>query len=189
VLCYSRLMFIEFTLSQRKAEFYRGIVHALEFFGGSPGAIIFDNLKAAVINGSGRAACFHPEFLALCGYFCLQPIACQRRDPESKGIIEGNVRYVKHNALAGRADELIRFEDYQVFGNRPAEYTWLISRCRRAACFARPRIRGRSTAGRIPLGPQPRLTARSLPMTSAVTPPASSPMLPVRSSTDPAATL
>jgi transposase len=112
VLCYSRLMFIEFTLSQRKAEFYRGLVHALEFFGGSPRAVIFDNLKAAVLNGSGRAACFHPEFLGLCGYFCLQPIACERRDPESKGIVEGGVRYVKHSALAGRADELIRFEDY-----------------------------------------------------------------------------
>ena len=71
VLCYSRIMFIEFTLSQRKAEFYRGVVNALNFFDGSPRAIIFDNLKAAVINGSGRAACFHPEFLALCGYFCL----------------------------------------------------------------------------------------------------------------------
>jgi transposase len=112
VLCYSRLMFIEFTLSQHKAEFYRGLVHALEFFGGSPRAVIFDNLKAAVLNGSGRAACFHPEFLALCGYFCLQPIACERRDPESKGIVEGGVRYVKHNALAGRGEELIRFEDY-----------------------------------------------------------------------------
>ncbi len=112
VLCYSRLIYIEFTLSQRKEEFYRGIVHALEFFGGSPRAIIFDNLKAAVLNGSGRAACLHPEFLALCGYFCLQPIACERRDPESKGIVEGGVRYVKHNALAGRAEELTRFEGY-----------------------------------------------------------------------------
>ena len=56
VLCYSRMTYIEFTLSQRKAEFYRCLVHALEFFGGSPRAIIFDNLKAAVINGSGRAA-------------------------------------------------------------------------------------------------------------------------------------
>jgi transposase len=112
VLCYSRLIYIEFTLSQRKEEFYRGIVHALEFCGGSPRAIIFDNLKAAVLNGSGRAACLHPDFLALCGYFCLQPIACERRDPESKGIVEGGVRYVKHNALAGRAQELTRFEDY-----------------------------------------------------------------------------
>jgi transposase len=112
VLCYSRLMFLEFTLAQRKAEFHRCLVHALEFFGGSPRAVIVDNLKAAVLNGSGRAACFHPEFLALCGTYCLQPIACERRDPESKGIVEGGVRYVKHNALAGRGEELVRFEDY-----------------------------------------------------------------------------
>jgi transposase len=112
VLCYSRMLYIEFTLSQRKAEFYRGLVNALTFFGGSPRNLIFDNLKAAVLNGSGRHACFHPEFLALCGYFCMQPIACARRDPESKGMVENGVRYVKHNALAGRADELIRFEDY-----------------------------------------------------------------------------
>jgi transposase len=112
VLCYSRLLFLEFTLSQRKAEFYRGLVNALTFFGGSPRNLIFDNLKAAVRNGAGRHACFHPEFLALCGSFCLQPIACARRDPESKGVVEGSVRYVKHNALAGRADQLLRFEDY-----------------------------------------------------------------------------
>jgi transposase len=112
VLCYSRLLYIEFTLSQRKAEFYRGLVNALTFFGGSPRNLIVDNLKAAVLNGSGRSACHHPEFLALCGYFCLQPVACARRDPESKGVVEGGVRYVKHNALAGRADELVRFEDY-----------------------------------------------------------------------------
>lgn len=115
VLCYSRLLFIEFTLSQRKAEFYRSLVNALTFFGGSPRSIIVDNLKTAVLNGSGRAACFHPDFLALCGYFCLQPIACQRRDPESKGVVEGGVRYVKHNALAGRAEELRTYEDYLAF--------------------------------------------------------------------------
>jgi hypothetical protein len=113
VLCYSQLMFIEFTLSQHKAEFYRGVVHALEFFGGSPRAVIFDNLKAAVINGSGRSACFHPEFLALCGYFRLQPIPCERRNPELKEVVERGVRYMKNNALAGRTEKLTRFEDYQ----------------------------------------------------------------------------
>jgi len=60
----------------------------------------------------------HPDFLALCGYFCLQPIACERRDPESKGIVEGGVRYVKHNALAGRDDELLTFADYLDFAPR-----------------------------------------------------------------------
>jgi transposase len=113
VLCYSRMCYIEFTLSQRKAEFYRAIVHALEFFGGSPRRIIFDNLRAAVVNGSGRNACLHPEFLGLCGHFCLEPIACARRDPESKGIVEAGVRYVKHNALQGRAEQLKTWQDYQ----------------------------------------------------------------------------
>ena len=118
VLCYSRLTYIEFTLSQRKAEFYRCLVHALEFFGASPRAIIVDNLKTAVINGSGRAACFHPEFLEVCGYYGMQPVACERRDPESKGIVEAKVRYVKRNALAGRSDELVRFEDYVALAPR-----------------------------------------------------------------------
>jgi len=112
VLCYSRLCYIEFSLSQRKADFYRGVVHALQFFRGSPRKLIVDNLKAAVLNGSGRYACFHQDFLALCGHFCLEPIACAARDPESKGVVEGGVRYVKGSALAGRSEELATWEDY-----------------------------------------------------------------------------
>jgi hypothetical protein len=96
-------------------EFYRALVHAMEFFQGSPRKIIFDNLKAAVTSGSGRYACLHPEFLALCGYFCMEPIACAARDPESKGIAEASVRYVKRNALAGRGEELLAWEDYRRF--------------------------------------------------------------------------
>jgi transposase len=115
VLCYSRLCYLEFCLSQHKAEFYRSLVHALDFFGGSPFRIIVDNLKAAVLNGAGRQACFHPEFLALCGHYCLQPLACAPRDPESKGIVEATVRYIKHNALQGRSEELTRWEDYAPF--------------------------------------------------------------------------
>ena len=117
VLCYSRLCYIEFSLSQRKPEFYRAIVNALGFYGGSPRKIIFDNLKAAVVNGSGRHACLHPEFLAVCGHFCMQAVACERRDPESKGVAEATVRYVKHNALQGRIEELAGWEDYQKFAS------------------------------------------------------------------------
>ena len=114
-LCFSRFGYIEFSLSQKKADFYRALVHALNFYGGSPRKIIFDNLKAAVLNGSGRYACLHPEFLALCGHYCMEPIACARRDPESKGISEASVRYVKHNALQGRDEELSCWEDYSKF--------------------------------------------------------------------------
>jgi hypothetical protein len=43
----------------------------------------------------------------------MQPLACAARDPESKGTVETNVRYVKQNALQGRDDELNRWDDYQ----------------------------------------------------------------------------
>jgi transposase len=116
VLCYSRLMFIEFTLSQHKAEFYRCLVHALEFFAGSPRALIVDNLKAAVLNGSGRAACFHPEFLALCGTYCVQPIACERRDPESKGYTSSCTSFVVSEEALGNRRGSVRLRPCRFSG-------------------------------------------------------------------------
>lgn len=114
VLCYSRLIYIEFALSETKETFYRAIAAALTFFGSVPHRIIVDNLKAAVISGSGRSAVFHPEFEALCAHFRrIKPVACERADPESKGIVEGAVRYVKRNALSGRSEELQSFDDYR----------------------------------------------------------------------------
>jgi hypothetical protein len=113
VLCYSRLCYIEFSLSERKADFYRCISNAVKFFGGTPSKIIFDNLKAAVISGSGQHATLHPEFLELCGHYFMEPIACAARDPESKGMVETNVKYVKRNALQGRDDELTDWPAYR----------------------------------------------------------------------------
>ncbi len=52
VLCFSRLCYIEFSLAERKEDFYRCVVNALEYFGGLTRKIIFDNLKAAVLSGS-----------------------------------------------------------------------------------------------------------------------------------------
>ena len=93
VICYSRLLFIEFTLSQRKAEFYRGLVNALTFFGGSPQPDLRQP-QGGRAQWLGPIACFHPEFLALCGYFCLQPVACARRDSESKGYASSCTYFV-----------------------------------------------------------------------------------------------
>jgi transposase len=111
VLCYSRLIYICFSLDEKKESFYRGIVEALAFFGGSPRKIISDNLKAAVVDGHGPTARFHPEYHQLCGLYRMEPIACWRKDPESKGMVESGVRYVKGNALAGRTLET--WDDYQ----------------------------------------------------------------------------
>jgi transposase len=116
VLCFSRLIYIQFTLSQTKAHFYRSLVNAFLSFGGVTTRLIIDNLKVAVAEGSGRDAIFHAEFREFCGYHRITPIACEKEDPESKGVVEGGVRYIKHNALQGRDEELTTFEDYHKLG-------------------------------------------------------------------------
>ncbi len=115
VLCYSRLVYIEFSLSQRKAEFYRALAHALEFFRGSPRKIIFDNLKAAVTSGSGRHACLHPEFL---GFVRRLLPGTHRLHGAGPGIERnrGGQRAVRQAQCPGRrSEELLTWEDYQRF--------------------------------------------------------------------------
>jgi transposase len=43
-LCYSRLLFVEFTLSCRTEDFLRAQRRGLEFFQGSPHTVVYDNL-------------------------------------------------------------------------------------------------------------------------------------------------
>ena len=43
-----------------------------------------------------------------------------RRDPESKGMVEANVGYVKRNALQGRDEELENWDDYRYAGRELA---------------------------------------------------------------------
>ena len=97
------LIYIEFTLSQRKAEFYRGLVHALKFFGGQSPCHHLRQLESGVINGSGRSPVSIPS-----SWRCVATSTCSRSPangviPNQKESSRRSVRYVKHNALAGRA--------------------------------------------------------------------------------------
>ena len=49
VLCYSRMMYVEFTVSQTMEHFLACHQHAFEFFGGIPHKVMVDNLKSAVL--------------------------------------------------------------------------------------------------------------------------------------------
>src|SRR3989338_166965 len=45
VLSYSRMIYLEFTLSQRLEDFLQAHLNAFDFFGGVPDKINYDNLK------------------------------------------------------------------------------------------------------------------------------------------------
>jgi transposase len=102
VLCYSRMIYVEFSLSQGMEQFLSGHRHALEFFGGSPAKIMIDNLKTGVLeHRPGLAPCFNPRYLDFAAHHGFTPVACQVRKGNEKGRVENGVGYVKKNFLNG----------------------------------------------------------------------------------------
>jgi transposase len=102
VLCYSRLLYVEFTLGQSMEWFLSCHQHAFEFFGGAPGKVMIDNLKTGVLDHPfGGSARFHPRYLDLAGHHGFAPVACAVRKANEKGRVENAVGYVKKNFLAG----------------------------------------------------------------------------------------
>ena len=102
VLCHSRLMYLEFTLSQAMDQFLSAHQHAFEFLGGVPERIMIDNLKTGVLEHPlGEKALFHPRYLDFAAHYGFTPVACGVRKANEKGRVENGVGYIKKNFLAG----------------------------------------------------------------------------------------
>jgi len=102
VLCYSRLLYVEFTLSEGMEQFLTCHRHALEFLGAVPAKVMIDNLKVGVLRHPvGEKALFHPRYLDLAAHYGFQPVACNVRKANEKGRVENAVGYVKKNFLNG----------------------------------------------------------------------------------------
>jgi transposase len=102
VLCYSRQMYVEFTVSQTMEHFLACHQNAFNAFGGVPGRIMVDNLKSAVIKHAlGEAALFNPRYLDFANYHGFTISACGVAKGNEKGRVENGVGYVKKNFLAG----------------------------------------------------------------------------------------
>ena len=102
VLCYSRQMYVEFTVSQTMEQFLTCHQNAFLAFGGVPGRIMVDNLKSAVLKRSpGEAPVFNPRYLACAQYHNFSISACGVAKGNEKGRVENGVGYVKKNFLAG----------------------------------------------------------------------------------------
>jgi transposase len=102
VLCHSRMAYLEFTCGEALEHFLSCHRNALEFFGGSPGAILIDNLKTGVLRHLfGENTVFHPRYLDFAAHYGFQPRACNVRKANEKGRVEHFVGYTKRNFLAG----------------------------------------------------------------------------------------
>ena len=103
VLAYSRMLYVEFSLSQSQEHFLTAHRNAFEFFGGVPAKIMVDNCKTAVITHAfGMPPEFNPRYIDLARHYDFEIKACNVRKANEKGIVENAVGYIKGNFLKGR---------------------------------------------------------------------------------------
>jgi len=96
--CHSRLLYLEFTHSQRQEALHRCLVNAFRFFQGTPRELVHDNMLTAVIEREGPLIRFNEAFLTFLLPFKILPIACNVAQPHEKGKVEkGAIHYIRYN--------------------------------------------------------------------------------------------
>lgn len=102
VLCFSRQMYVEFTVSQTMEHFLACHLNAFRAFGGVPARIMIDNLKSGVLKHErGEAPVYNPRYLDFARQTGFGISACGVAKGNEKGRVENGVGYVKKNFLAG----------------------------------------------------------------------------------------
>ena len=93
VMCHSRLLYIEFTRSEKFEEFIRCHENAFKFMGGKvPLEIWYDNLTSAVTERMGSLIRFNARFMAYLGHHGIRPHACNPAKGNEKGRVESGVK-------------------------------------------------------------------------------------------------
>jgi transposase len=94
---YSRMLYVEFTHSQKQHSLHQGLINAFSFFGGTPREILVDNMLTAVIERQGTVVRFNDAFLDFLRIFKIAPVACNPGAPHEKGKVEAAIKYIRHN--------------------------------------------------------------------------------------------
>jgi transposase len=102
VLCYSRMLYVEFTLGQSQEHFLSCHENAFRFFKGVPESVMVDNCKTAVLSHPlGQPAQFNPRYLDFANHHGFKIRACGVRRANEKGRVENAVKFVQGNFLRG----------------------------------------------------------------------------------------
>src|SRR5690625_3580619 len=123
-LCYSGDIFVRVYRNQRQEAFFDGICRALEFFGGVPRELVFDNLKTAVKRVLvGRQREEQEGFARLRTHYVFEARFCNPASGNEKGMVENLVGYARRNFLvpvpeASDLDELNEMLLAQCIANR-----------------------------------------------------------------------
>jgi transposase len=105
VLGYSRLLWFQFYSRQTMTVLMRGLEQAFAAFGGVPVEVLFDQLKAVIIDderASGGKLLENLEFARFAAHWGFRIRACRPYRARTKGKVERPVGYVRESFFYGR---------------------------------------------------------------------------------------
>ena len=108
-MCHSRLQYVEFFHGETMEFWLSAHQNALVFFGGVPQKVMVDNCKTAIIEPrkGDKAAVTNVDYLAFAKYYDFKIIDCTKGQPQQKGRVERNIRYIKESFLADREPSVL----------------------------------------------------------------------------------
>ena len=106
VLAHSRLLWLHFYERQTMAVLIRGLEEAFAFFGGVPAELLFDQMKAVIVDddrASGGQLLENPEFVRFAAHWGFRIRACRPYRAKTKGKVERPIGYVRQSFFYGRS--------------------------------------------------------------------------------------
>jgi transposase len=106
VLGYSRMRFVEFTLSTDTPTLLQCHLNAFQYFGGYTQEILYDNMKQVVIRRMLKSSDseWNSLFEDFFKYYGFVPRLCRPYRPQTKGKIESTIGYIKRDLVLGIKD-------------------------------------------------------------------------------------
>jgi transposase len=105
VLGYSRLLWLQFYPRQTMAVLMRGLEEAFATFGGVPAELLFDQMKAVIIEDQrefGGKLLENAEFVRFAAHWDFRIRACRPYRAKTKGKVERPISYIRQNFFYGR---------------------------------------------------------------------------------------
>ena len=107
-LPYSQLSYVEAFLDMKSTNWLTAHIHAFEYFGGVPEALVPDNLKTGVTKALRSEPLLNEAYRELADYYRTVVVPSRVRKPKDKPSVEGSVGHVSRQIIAS-------LRDYQCF--------------------------------------------------------------------------
>lgn len=103
ILGYSRMRYVELTLSIDTPTLIQCHLNAFQYFGGCTQEILYDNMKQVVIKRALKSSEseWNLQFEDFFKYYGFIPRLCRPYRPQTKGKIENTIGYVKRDFVLG----------------------------------------------------------------------------------------